>query len=133
LAYGTGVHRIRHEAQIDHENVAKGADVRVAAPSGRLGGLGRRCSCWAAPRKASRWPGSAYVGFRACSQASSPRHRSPRGVAAITRPARGRQAPPAARYYGRYHSRSAKRTGGLRGSSPREDTVLWPALIDPQG
>jgi hypothetical protein len=35
LIRGTGMHRIRHEARIHHANVAKAADVRVAAP--RLG------------------------------------------------------------------------------------------------
>ena len=35
LIRGTGMHRIRHEAWIHHENVAKEADVRVATP--RLG------------------------------------------------------------------------------------------------
>ena len=30
LIRGTGMHRIRHEAWIHHENVAKEADVRVA-------------------------------------------------------------------------------------------------------
>jgi hypothetical protein len=35
LIRGTGMHRINHEARIHHANVAKAADVRVAAP--RLG------------------------------------------------------------------------------------------------
>jgi hypothetical protein len=95
---------------------------------------------------------SAHQGFRVALERAAPGIRQVRAaVAAITRPARGRQAPPAARYYGRYHSRARSAPGvpggrppGLaqrsRGSSPGEIPpvppgviLLWPALIDPQG
>ena len=60
------------------------------------------------------------VGQREPGQVHSPSlRREPRGVSlAIERPARGRQAPPAARYYGEHRSRGAERSGGLRGVVP---------------
>jgi hypothetical protein len=143
LAWGTGVHWIRHEARINHENVTKGAGVRVAAPGRRLGDLDaaaragrRRVRPRAGLRRRPRGSSLAlkpaapairrlHQRFRCRYRLSTPEWR-PRGVAAIPRPARGGQAPPAARYYGRYRSRSAQRTGGSGGSFPRASTAVVP-------
>jgi hypothetical protein len=104
LACGTGMHLIHRGARIYHENVAKEADVLVEAPSRGLGDLDAAASAGRRRVPAHAGPEGRPRGSRLAPSPATP---------ALRRPHEDSSAP------GQYF--------------PPGDTLLWPALIDPQG